>query len=97
MDCTKWPEAYTIPNQEAWTVAEALVTNFFCCFGVLWELHSDQGRNFDSHLIQEVSQCLGVSKTYTLHLHPQSDGMMEGYIRMIEDHLRKVFTSHQRD
>jgi hypothetical protein len=43
---TKWPEAYAIPNQEAATVAEALVTNFFCRFGVPRELHSDQGRNF---------------------------------------------------
>jgi hypothetical protein len=37
---TKWPEAYAIPNQEAATVAEALVTNFFCRFGVPRELHS---------------------------------------------------------
>jgi hypothetical protein len=32
---TKWPEVYAIPNQEASTVAEALVTNFFCRFGIL--------------------------------------------------------------
>jgi hypothetical protein len=25
---TRWPETYTIPNQEASTVVEALVTNF---------------------------------------------------------------------
>jgi hypothetical protein len=31
---TKWPEAYAIPNQEASTVAEVLVTNFFCRFGI---------------------------------------------------------------
>jgi hypothetical protein len=43
---TKWPEAYAIPNQEASTVAEALVTNFFCRFGIPRELHSDHGRNF---------------------------------------------------
>jgi hypothetical protein len=43
---TKWPEAYAILNQVALTVGEALVTNFFCCFGVPWELHSDQERNF---------------------------------------------------
>jgi hypothetical protein len=47
---TKWPEAYAIPNQEASTVAEALVTNFYH-FGVLRELYSDQGHNFESHLI----------------------------------------------
>jgi ferredoxin len=40
---TKWPKAYIITNQEASTVAEALVTNFFCHFGVLQVLHSDQG------------------------------------------------------
>jgi hypothetical protein len=29
---TKWPEAYAIPNQEASTAAEDLVTNFLCLF-----------------------------------------------------------------
>jgi hypothetical protein len=46
---TKWPEVYPIPNQEASTVADALVTDFFCRFGVPRELHSDQGRNFEAN------------------------------------------------
>jgi hypothetical protein len=75
-----WLEAYAIPNQEALTVAEALVTNFFCRFGVLQELHSDQCRNFKSHLIQEDLQCLGVRKTYITPLHLQSDVMVERYM-----------------
>jgi hypothetical protein len=62
---TKWPEVYPIPNQEASTVADALVTNIFCRFGVPRELHSDQGRNFESRLMQEVLQRLGVGKTRT--------------------------------
>jgi transposase InsO family protein len=94
---TKWPEVYAIPNQEASTVAEALVTNFFCCFGIPRELHSNQGRNFESHLLQEVLQRLGVSKTRTAPLHPQSDGMVERSVKTIEEHLRKVFASNQRD
>jgi transposase InsO family protein len=94
---TKWPEVYAIPNQEASTVAEALVTNFFCRFGIPRELHSDQVRNFESHLLQEILQRLGVSKTRTTPLHPQSDGMVERYIKTIEEHLRKVVASHQRD
>jgi hypothetical protein len=48
---TKWPEAYAIPSQESPTLVEALVTNFICLFGVPQELHSDQGHNFESHLI----------------------------------------------
>jgi len=51
---TKWPEVYLIPNQEASTVADALVPHFFCRFGVPIELHSDQGRNFVSRWMQDV-------------------------------------------
>jgi hypothetical protein len=94
---TKWPEVYAIPNQEASTVAQALVTNFFCRFGIPRELHSDPGRNFESHLLQEVLQRLGVGKTRTTPLHPQSDGMVERYVKTIEEHLRKVVTYNQRD
>jgi transposase InsO family protein len=62
-------------------VAEALVTDFFCPFGVPREVHSDQGRNFESHLTQEILQRLGVSKTHTTPLHPQSNGMIERYMK----------------
>jgi hypothetical protein len=62
---TKSSEAYTLPNQEASTVAEALVTNFLWRFGIPRELHSDEGRNFEPGLIQKILQCLGLSKTRT--------------------------------
>ena len=48
---TKWLEVYAILNQEASTVADVLVSNFFCRFGVPMELHSNQGRNFESRLV----------------------------------------------
>jgi hypothetical protein len=40
---TKFPEVYAIRNQEASTVADALVNNYFCRFRVTRELYSDQG------------------------------------------------------
>jgi hypothetical protein len=33
----------------------------------------------------------------TTSLHPQSDGMVEHYIKTVEKHLRTVIESHQRD
>jgi hypothetical protein len=84
---TKLPEACTIHNQEASTLAEALVTNF-CRFGITWDLHRDQDRNFESRLLQEVLQRLRVSKMSTTALHPQSEGMVERYIKTVEDHLQ---------
>jgi hypothetical protein len=86
----KWPEAYTIPNQEVLTVAEALVTIFFCHFRVPRELHSDQGRNFESCLMQEVLQCVGVSTTHIAPLHLQSDGIVEWYMKMVREQQPEV-------
>jgi hypothetical protein len=31
---SKWLEVYAIPIQEASTVADALMTSVFCCFGI---------------------------------------------------------------
>ncbi len=67
---TKWPEAYVLPNQEAITVAEVLVREFICRFGTPMELHSDQGRNFESAVFREMCHLMGITKTRTTPLHP---------------------------
>jgi hypothetical protein len=59
---TKWPEAYAIPNQKASMVAESLVTNFFCHFGIPREIHSEQGRNFEPSSGTGGLQRLGVRR-----------------------------------
>ena len=51
---TNWPKVYAIPNQEASTVSVAMLTNFFCRFGVPLDLHSDYSRNIESKLMQVV-------------------------------------------
>jgi hypothetical protein len=65
---TRWPQAFAIPAQEAWTVAEVVVTSFRR-FEILRELRSDQWRKLDSRLLQEVLQRLWVSKTRMTPLH----------------------------
>ena len=70
---TKWTESYPIPNQEVTTVAEKLVSEFICRFGVPRQLHSDQGTNFESKVFAEVCRLLDIEKTRTTPLHPQSD------------------------
>ncbi|CAF4895233.1 unnamed protein product [Pieris macdunnoughi] len=94
---TKWPEVFAIPNQEAVTVAEILVNDVFSRFGVPLEIHSDQGRNFESLLFQEVCRLMGIHKTRTTPYHPQSDGMVERFNQTLERHLAKLVDSHQKD
>ncbi|KAI5753631.1 hypothetical protein M8J77_001985 [Diaphorina citri] len=94
---SKWPEAFAIPNQEATTVADCLINHWVSRFGVPLELHSDQGRNFESQVFQEICSVLGIKKTRTTPLHPQSDGMVERFNRTLLEHLRKVVDDHQRE
>ncbi|CAK1595807.1 unnamed protein product [Parnassius mnemosyne] len=94
---TKWPEVFAIPNQEASTVADKLVHEVFCRFGVPLEIHSDQGRNFESQIFQETCRVMGTQKTRTTSYHPQSDGMVERFNQTLERYLAKVVEKRQRD
>jgi hypothetical protein len=47
--------------------------------------------------MQEVLECLGINKTMTIPLHPQSDSIVECYVKTVEEYLRKVVSMHQRD
>ena len=80
---TRWMEAYPLPNQEARTVAEKLTNEFFLRFSPPEQLHSDQGRQFESHLVAEVCKLLGINKTRTTPYHPQSDGLIERFNRTL--------------
>ena len=67
---TKWPEAYLLPNQEATTVANVLIGEFFSRMGIPLEIHSNQGRNFESNVFQEICKLLHIKKTRTTPAPP---------------------------
>ncbi|MCG8622472.1 MAG: DDE-type integrase/transposase/recombinase [Proteobacteria bacterium] len=94
---TKWPEAFAIPNQEATTIANLLVREVVCRYGVPLELHSDQGRNFESTVFAEMCSLLGIGKTHTTPYHPQSDVMVEQLNRTLETQLSMFVQDHQKD
>ncbi|GFU87651.1 hypothetical protein TNCV_2935731 [Trichonephila clavipes] len=94
---TKWPEAYPIPDQEASAVVEVLVQHWISRFGVPLQLHSDQGRNFDSAVCKRLCEILTIDKTRTTALHPQSDGMVERFNRTILNSLSLLVSSNQQD
>ena len=64
-------------NMEGVTVADILVDQWISRYGVPRQIHSDQGRQFESQLFQQLCARLQVDKTRTTPFHPQSDGMIE--------------------
>lgn len=98
VDCfTKWVEAFPLKNIRARTVAGIFVNQFISRYGVPAEIHTDQGRNFESELFSELMQLLGVRKTRTTALHPQSDGQVERQHQTIINYLAKYISQDQRD
>ena len=92
---SKWVEALAMPEQSAATVAHLLVTEVISRFGVPLQIHTDQGRNFESVLFKEVCRLLDIEKTRTTPLHPQSDGMVERLNRTLEAMLSKFVQQNQ--
>ena len=54
-------------------------------FGPPEQLHSDQGHNFESEVVQEIFKLLEIVKTRTSPYHLQSDGLVERMNRMLLD------------
>ena len=73
---TRYTEAYAFPNQEAKTVAYKLVNDFFFRYSLPEQLHWDQGRQFESDVIKEVTAMLQIKKTLMSPYHPQYDGLV---------------------
>ncbi|MES9881588.1 MAG: RNase H-like domain-containing protein [Sedimenticola sp.] len=67
---TKWPEAFPLKDHKAATVAQILVDQIICRYGVPLKLHSDQGRDFESQPIREMCKLLHIKKTRTTPYHP---------------------------
>lgn len=90
-------EAFPLRNFKASTVAEVFVNQVISRYGVPSELHTDQGRNFDSRILHELSHLLGIKKTRTTPFHPQSNGLVERQHQTLTSYLAKFVSENQRD
>jgi transposase InsO family protein len=94
---SKWVEAVALSDIEAATVARAFIDHFVTRFGVPAQIHTDQGKQFEAKLFQEMCAILGADKTRTTPYWPQSDGFVERMNRTLEDLLSKMVQKNQRD
>ena len=60
---SKWYEAFPTKDQKASTDANILLHQVFSRFGLPTVLHSDQGTNFESNLMHELCDLMGIGKT----------------------------------
>ena len=75
---TKCVEMAALPDQTALSVAHEFIPHFIVTFRCPLEVHTDQGRNFDSYLFQALCTELQIAKTRTTPYHPSSNGRVSG-------------------
>lgn len=85
---TSWPECIPIRHIDAATTADTLITHWVSRFGVPKTIVTDQGRNFEAQLFQEVLKQLGITRHRTTAYHPQANGKIERFHRSLKTALK---------
>jgi hypothetical protein len=83
---TKWTECFAMCYVEAQTVARILVEEVITRFGILNKIHSDQGRQFESHLFKEMCKLLH---------HPAFGGMVQRFNKTLATMISAFVTENQ--
>ena len=81
-------EAFPIPNQEQPLSPVCLLMKYFIDSLPPEQLYSDQVKQFESEVVANMCKLLGISKTHTTPYHPQSDGLIEWFNRILLSMLR---------
>lgn len=81
---TRWPEAFPIKDITSETIAKVIYEGWITRFGCPVRLTSDQGRQFESQLFTDLLKYLGVRKIRTTSYHPQANGLVERWHRVLK-------------
>ena len=93
---TRFAYAVATKNQTAKTTANALYS-YFLHYGFPRVLHADQGRNFESTLIQELCALAGITKSRTTPYHAMGNGMTERFNHTLLNMLGTLTAEQKKD
>lgn len=94
---TKYAIGVALPTFSAEATAKALIDHVICKFGMFEKVLSDQGVNFESHLMKQVCKLLGAEKLHTTTYNAAGNGITERLNRTIKPNLAKYVNDDHSD
>src|ERR1043165_3214952 len=87
---TCWPEAKTVPDAGAKTLAKFIFEEIICRHGVPKMILSDNGKNFISETVRILCEKFLIKHIFSSPYHLQTNGMVERLNRTLCESLAKV-------
>lgn len=93
---TCYPEAISLPGIETERVTEALV-DIFSRLEVPVEMLTDQGSQFTSEVMKDVSRLLSFKRITTTPYHPMCNGLVEKFNGTLKQMLKRMCSERPKD
>ena len=84
---TKWVEIFALIDKTAESVAECIVEEVICRYGIINVLISDKGGEFNNELMDQIKLLLRIRRISTTPYNPRSDGLAENHMHTLKDQL----------
>jgi hypothetical protein len=94
---TKWVEAKALFRAIEKSVVEFIYEDIFTCFSVPREIVIDQGTQFTSKMMKELTEKYGIKHRKSSPYHPQANGQVESTNKVLEAILTKPIQLHHWD
>ena len=94
---TKRVEIFAIPDQSAETCADVIINEVITRYGCPLTVHSDQRRNFEAKIFEEMCTLAQVCKTRTTPGNPRCNGLVERFNRTSIQMIKSYLTGEQQD
>ena len=94
---TRYAQAFPSKSQTVLATAKLMWNNFILHYGFPSKIITDQGRNFESKLIENLCQVAGVKKLRTSPYHPQTNGQCELFNSTLLNMLGTLTPEQKKD
>ena len=94
---TRWEEDALVVDCNATTTTRFLFDNIVTRFGCPRLLMSDQGSHFINRIVSTLTEELQIQHKKSTLYHPQANGAMEAFNKILEHALTKVCNANHKD